>query len=210
MAWCERNGVQYILGMAKNSRLKAAVAGKMEEARRLYEETGKPARVFHDFGYRTVKSWSRERRVIGKAEYLAKGANPRFVVTSYRADDYDARTLYEEEYCARGEMENRIKEQQLYLFSDRTSTSWFHSNQLRLYLSAMAYILIQVLRHFGLRGTGMAEAQCHTIRTKLLKIGALVRISVRRVVVAMAGGYPYQRIFAAVYSNLRRLRPMTC
>jgi hypothetical protein len=145
--------------------------------------------------------------VVGKAEHLEKGANPRFVVTSYSKDEYDAETLYEKEYCARGEMENRIKEQQLYLFSDRTSTHYLRSNQLRLYLSSMAYVLLETLRRVGLKGTEMEHAQCNTIRLRLLKIGALVRISVRRIALSLAGGYPYQHIFAMVHGNLQKLAP---
>lgn len=203
MTWCEASGVDYVFGIAKNERLKALLAGGMIEAERLYQQTGSAARVFQDFRYRTLESWTRERRVVGKAEHLTKGSNPRFVVTSIAQERMDARTLYEELYCARGDMENRIKEQQLYLFADRTSTAKMRSNQLRLYFSSVAYLLLQALRRLGLRGTELANAQCHTIRLKLLKIGALIRISVRRVWISWASSYPYANIFAQVYANLR-------
>lgn len=208
MSWCEFNGVDYCLGLAKNDRLKAEITLEMLEAKRMHEKTGSASRVFKDFRYQTLKSWSCERRVIGKAEHLDKGSNPRFVVTSLKKEDVDAQTLYEKEYCARGEMENRIKEQQLYLFADRTSTAHLRSNQLRLYFSAIAYVLMNVLRVFGLKGTEMEKAQCHTIRNKLFKIGALVKASTRRIMVSMAGGYPYEHIFNAAYNNLLNARPL--
>ena len=202
MAWCEENEVQYVFGIAKNERVKAMIAEEMVEAKELSEQTGKGARVFKDFRYRTLKSWSRERRIVGKAEYLAKGANPRFVVTSITIERVEAQTLYEQVYCARGDMENRIKEQQLYLFADRTSTSKMRSNQLRLYFSSIAYSLMQALRRLGLKGTQLAKAQCHTIRLKLLKIGAQIRITVRKVWVSWAQGYPYADLFVRVFENL--------
>ncbi len=213
MAWCEAQEprVDYVLGLAKNSRLKQEVADALKAAAALYAATGQAARVFRDFSYRTRTSWSRTRRVIGKAEHLAKGSNPRFIVTSLPPEALDARTLYEHEYCARGDMENRIKEQQLDLFADRTSTHGLHSNQLRLWLSSVAYTLVNRLRQVGLRGTEMARAQCGTIRTKLLKIGAHVTVSVRRVKVALASGYPYQALFAAAWRNLRAApAPLRC
>jgi hypothetical protein len=202
MAWCEANGVDFVLGLARNSRLQEVLAPPMQQARQRFEETGEPARVFADFTYQTLKSWSRPRRVVGKAEYLAKGQNPRFVVTSLSTDRFDARTLYEDEYCARGEMENRIKEQQLHLFADRTSTSLLRSNQLRLWFSSVAYALLHALRRLGLAGTSLAKAQCQTIRLKLLKIGAQIRVSVRRVWVSLSSSYPFQQLFAAVLANL--------
>jgi hypothetical protein len=208
MSWCELNGIDYCLGLAKNERLKAEIELQMLEAKRMHQETGSAARVYKDFRYQTLKSWSLERRVVGKAEYLDKGANPRFVVTSLKKEDIDAQTLYEKQYCARGEMENRIKEQQLYLFADRTSTAHLRSNQLRLYFSSIAYVLMNVLRVFGLRGTEMEKSQCHTIRNKLFKIGALVKLSTRRVLVSMAGGYPYEHIFNAAYHNLLKASPL--
>jgi hypothetical protein len=207
MNWCEANDVHYILGLAKNSRLKKAIEDELALAKKEYGETGKAARVFKDFTYQTLKSWGRSRRVVGKAEHLAKGANPRFVVTSFTGDDYDGRELYEEIYCARGEMENRIKEQQLYLFADRTSCSKMQANQVRLYMSSIAYILVSAFRRLGLHETEMARAQCHTIRLKLFKIGVLIRVTVRRVMASMAGGYPYENIFAQAYENLARAGP---
>ena len=210
MSWCEEHTIEYVLGFSKNERLKKIIAEEMEQAKRMYEENGKASRVYKDFMYKTLKSWSRERRVIGKAEYLSKGVNPRFVVTSLSPKHIDAKTLYEKEYCARGEMENRIKEQQLYLFSDRTSTSIMRANQLRLWFSSVAYVLVNALRTFGLKGTEMSRAQCHTIREKLIKIGAMIKVSVRRVLIMLASGYPYQAIFAAAYRNLRILTPLRC
>lgn len=207
MNWCEANNVHYILGLAKNSRLKEAIKNELALAKKKHAETGNAARVFKDFTYQTRKSWRRPRRVVGKAEHLAKGANPRFVVTSLSENDYDARELYEEVYCARGEMENRIKEQQLYLFADRTSCSKMQANQVRLYMSSIAYILASSFRRLGLHGTEMARAQCHTIRLKLFKIGALIRVTARRVMASMASGYPYEDLFAQAYENLARAGP---
>ena len=209
MGWCEAHGVEYVVGLAKNSRLKAAIAAEMVEAKVQYEATGQTARVFKDFRYRTRTSWSRERRVIGKAEYLAKGENPRFVVTSLPANALDARAVYEQLYCARGDMENRIKEQQLALFADRTSTHAMRSNQLRLYFSSFAYVLMQTLRRLGLKGTSMAKAQCDTIRLKLFKIGASIRLSVRRVWIAFSESYPYSELFRHILRKLRQI-PLRC
>jgi hypothetical protein len=207
MSWCEHNQVDYILGLAKNERLKREIAAEMTQAKQIYEQTGQAARVFKDFEYQTLESWSLSRRVIGKAEYLAKGENPRFVVTSLSAEKIDARTLYEEEYCGRGEMENRIKEQQLYLFADRTSAATMRANQLRLWFSSIAYTLLMALKRLGLKGTELAQAQCSTIRLKLLKIGAQIRVTVRKVWVSLAESYPYQHIFKQVYKNLTGLCP---
>ena len=199
MAWCEANGVGYVFGLAPNARLKAVLAPEAWEAERLCGMTGKAARLFKDFAYRTEKTWSRPRRVVGKAEHLPDGANPRFVVTSLPATRIDARALYEDLYCARGEMENRIKEQQLDLFADRTSSATMKANQLRLWFSSMAYVLLNELRRIALRHTRFADATCGTIRLKLLKIGALVRRSVRRIKFAMASGCPWQNEFALAY-----------
>jgi hypothetical protein len=207
MHWCEENRVDFLFGLAKNKRLVRAIGKEQQQAKELFEQTGQAARVFKDFRYRTRKSWSRERRVIGKAEHLPKGANPRFVVTSLPPERVDARTLYEERYCARGDMENRIKEQQLFLFADRTSTHSMRSNQLRLLLSTIAYLLHHTLREFGLKGTEMATAQAGTIRTKLLKIGAQIRVSVRRVWISLSESYPYHELFGRVLANLRRQCP---
>lgn len=202
MAWCEQESVDYVLGLAKNERLKAEIAAEQEQAAAEFQATGQPARVFKEFRYQTRESWSRARRVIAKAEHLAKGANPRFVVTSLATENWEARRLYEELYCARGEMENRIKEQ-LMLFADRTSTAWLRSNQIRLYFSSVAYTLMEALRRLGLKQTDLAQAQCSTIRLKLLKIGALIRISVRKVWVSLAGGYPYHDLFTQACAQLR-------
>ena len=202
MSWCESKRVDFVLGLAKNERLKAKIEVEIEQAKKEHERTGRAERVFADFGYQTLKSWSRERRVIGKAEYLEKGANPRFIVTSLKATR--AKRLYEKIYCARGDMENRIKEQQLDLFADRTSTATLHGNQLRLWFSSVAYVLMNELRRLALIGTEMARAQCGTIRTKLLKIGAQIKLSTRRIVISMASGYPFGAIFKQAYENLRR------
>lgn len=206
MAWCERNGVDYILGLAQNPRLRAAIAHESDQARQQFEATGGPARVFAELRYQTLESWSRTRRVVAKAEHLARGANPRFVVTSISAEARPARPLYEEDYCARGEAENRIKEQQLYLFADRTSAGTMRANQLRLFFASVAYTLLNALRRRGLPGTDLAAAQCQTIRLKLLKIGALVRVTVRKVWVHLASSCPYAAVFRQVWANLTRVR----
>jgi len=210
MAWCEGNGVDYLFGLAQNSRLLKEMAPEMQEAQALYEQSGKAVRVFKDFIYQTLDSWSRARRVVGKAEHLEKGSNPRFVVTSIGPKKMKAKKLYEKGYCARGEMENRIKEQQLFLFADRTSTAMMRSNQLRLWFSSVAYMLMQTFRETALADTEMQQAQCDTIRLKLLKIGAQIKISVRRIAVQLASGCPYQEIFACAYDNLQRLTPLRC
>jgi len=205
MSWCEDNDVHFIIGVGKNNRLNQEIEEELALAKALYQCSGKASRVFKDFCYKTLKSWRWHRRVIGKAEHLSKGANPRFVVTSFTAEECGAQELYEKQYCARGDMENRIKEQQLMLFADRTSTSKIHSNQVRLYFSSMAYVLIQALRRLGLAGTKMAKAQCDTIRLKLFKIGARIRITVRKVWVAFAGGYPYKGLFSHIVKNLMKI-----
>ena len=208
MVWCEAESVDYVLGLAKNERLKAEIKKDLRKAKQQYHETGRAARFFREFYYQTRKSWSRRRRVVAKAEHLEKGENPRFVVTSLTAEEWPAPALYEELYCARGEMENRIKEQ-LMLFADRTSTAYLRSNQLRLYFSSVAYVLLQMLRRLGLAGTALAKAQCATIRLKLLKIGALMRISVRKVWVSLAGGYPNVALFRQVHEKLCAV-PLKC
>jgi hypothetical protein len=208
MAWCETNGVDYVLGLAQNTRLKAMIAEEQEQARQEFERTKQAARVFTDLEYRTLATWSRERRVVAKAEHLAKGANPRFVVTSLKSQDRAAKPLYEADYCRRGEMENRIKEQQLHLFADRTSAATMRANQVRLYCSSIAYVLLAALRRLGLAGTELAAAQCQTIRLKLLKIGALVRVTVRKVWVKLSSSCPYTEVFRRVHTNLSRLRPV--
>ena len=206
MAWCEAHDVDYLFGLAKNSRLVETLEPALADAHARYVQTGVAARVFVDFVYQTRESWSRARRVVGKAEYLPKGPNPRFVVTSLPAAQREARALYEEDYCARGDMENRIKEQQLMLFADRTSTAWLRSNQLRLWFSSAAYVLVQALRRLGLTGTPFAQAQCGSIRLWLFKIGALVRVTVRKVWVSLSSACPYRDIVVQVYQKLSGLR----
>jgi hypothetical protein len=205
MRWCEDNGVDFLFGLAKNTRLKRILGGEMQQAKVQFEATKEPSRVFKDFTYQTRKSWSRERRVVGKAEHLAKGENPRFVVTSLSAAAYPAQTLYEQEYCGRGNMENRIKEKKLFLFADRVSCHTMRANQVRLCLSTVAYIVMRGLREFGLKETEMAQAQCDTIRVKLLKIGATIQVSVRRVVLALSEAFPFQATFQRAWENLRTL-----
>jgi hypothetical protein len=204
MAWCEAKQVRYVLGLARNKRLQRLLGKEMEEARAAQARSGKPARRFRDFGYRTRKSWSRERRVIGKAEYLPGKSNPRFVVTNLSARDVGAKRLYEHLYCARGDMENRIKEQQLGLFADRTSSATLRANQLRLYFSSFAYVLMHGLRRLGLAGTAYAKAQSTTIRLKLLKIGARIRITVRKVWLSFSQACPYADDIAQILTHLQR------
>ena len=208
MAWCEAEGVDYLLGLAKNERLKTEIEKERGEAKAQYQETGRAARLFKELVYQTRESWSRARRVVAKAEHLEKGENPRFVVTSLSGEQWPAPALYEELYCGRGDMENRIKEQFM-LFSDRTSTHYLRSNQLRLYFSSIAYVLMQMLRRLGLAGTELAQAQCSTIRLKLLKIGAVIRITVRKVWVSLAGGYPYAELFQQIHAQLLAV-PLKC
>src|SRR5208283_5282971 len=203
MAWCEANRVDYLFGLARNERLVAAIAAELIAASLDSLQTGKPARRFKDFTYTTLDSWSRERRVVGKAEVTGGEANPRFVVTSLKPTQVGGRHLYEKIYCARGEMENRIKECQLDLFADRTSTATMRANQLRLWFASMAYVLLSALRRIGLAHTQFADATCGTIRLKLLKLGALVHISVRRIKVAIASACPYQHEFSLAYARLR-------
>jgi hypothetical protein len=202
MGWCEENGVEYIFGLARNTRLVAEIADELAQARDESAATGQPARRFKDFVWTTRNSWSRERRVIAKAEWTQGEANPRFIVTTLGHADGCGRKLYETVYCARGEMENRIKECQLDLFADRTSTATMRANQLRLWFASMAYVLVESIRRLGLQATDLANATCGTIRRKLFKIGALVRISVRRVKLAMASGCPYKLAFAQAHRAL--------
>lgn len=209
MDWCENNRVDYVFGLPKNNRLKNMIQAETEQARKIHEDTGEAARVFKDFCYKTLKSWSCERRVIGKAEHLDKGENPRFIVTCITDKSWTARALYEDFYCARGEMENRIKEQQLGLFADRTSTREMRSNQCRLYFSSFAYVLMQTLRRLGLKETQWAKAQATTIRLKLFKIGTLLRISVRKVWLSFSESYPYSESFHDIWGNLQKI-PIRC
>jgi hypothetical protein len=202
MAWCENNHVDYLFGLARNQRLRSIIGKQMHQAHLEHQSTAKAARVFAEFDYQTHNSWSRSRRVVAKAEYLDKGENPRFVVTSLSAEQWAAQDLYEKFYCARGEMENRIKEQ-MCLFADRLSTDEMKGNQLRLYFSALAYTLMEALRRLGLKDTDWAQAQVDTIRLKLFKIGAIVRISVRRIVLQMSSAYPWKDIYASAFHALR-------
>jgi hypothetical protein len=204
MSWCEANGVDYLFGLARNDRLVGAIADELAAAEAESLAQGSPARRFAELLWATRASWTRQRRVVAKAEHLQKGANPRFVVTSLPASEVDARALYEDLYCARGEAENRIKEQQLDLFADRTSAATLRANQLRLWFASFAYVLLEALRRIGLRHTQFAAATCGTIRLKLLKIGAQVRRSVRRVKVAMASACPYQAEYHLAYLYLKR------
>ena len=202
MGWCEANRVDYVFGLQRNRRLRRIIGREMHEAQLLHRSTGKAARCFAEFSYRTHKSWSCSRRVVAKAEHLDKGENPRFIVTSLTADEWAAQDLYEKFYCARGEMENRIKEQ-MCLFADRLSTDEMKGNQLRLYFSALAYTLVEALRRLALKGTEWAQAQVDTIRLRLFKIGAIVRISVRRMVLEMSSAYPWKDIYARAFKALR-------
>jgi hypothetical protein len=202
MVWCEKHRVDYVFGFARNQRLRRIIGRALQEAKQEHRRTGKAARVFTEFAYRTKKSWSRARRVVAKAEQLEGKENPRYLVTSLGKEAWPAQQLYEQLYCARGEMENRIKEQ-LSLFSDRLSTETLRANQLRLYFSSLAYVLLDALRRLGLAGTEWAEAQVDTIRLKLLKIAAQVRITARRIWVRYSSAYPWQNVFAAACTALR-------
>jgi hypothetical protein len=206
MNWCENNDVDFVFGLARNQRLRKIIGAEMHEAIAQWKQTGKPARVFSEFSYQTKKTkkggWDRERRVAAKAEQIDGKENPRFVVTSLTKEEWAAQALYEKLYCARGDMENRIKEQ-FSLFADRVSAETMRANQMRLYLSTMAYVLMSGLRRLGLKATELAEAQVSTIRTKLLKIGAQIRVSVRKVWVSMASSYPWQDLYQQVWTNLR-------
>jgi len=209
MGWCEEHGVYYVLGLARNVRLSKKIGVELALAKERCDKTGVASRVFAHFHYRTRKSWRRVRRVIAKAEYLAKGPNPRFIVTNLPEEYAAPRILYEKIYCHRGEMENRIKEQQLDLFADRTSTSKMRSNQLRLWFSSLACVLVSALRRVALPATRMAKATCGSIRLRLLKIGARIKMSVRRFVVHLAGACPYQDVFVQAWHALRAY-PLRC
>lgn len=206
LSWCEENKVDYVFGLPKNQRLERLIAEDLVDAEFMYRTRGRASRVYNDFNYKTLKSWDKERRVVSKGEYLPKGANPRFVVTSIPDAQIEAKDLYEKVYCARGEMENRIKEQQLGLFADRTSSNRLRSNQIRLYFSSFAYVLMNALREYGLKGTQMAKAQVGTIREKLLKIGAKVKVTVRRVWISLAESYPWRSTFMQVIRNITKMR----
>lgn len=202
MAWCEQNAVDYLFGLARNVRLARHIAAELEQARAESSLTSRPARRFKYFLWSTRKSWGRRRRVVAKAEWTQGEANPRFVVTSLDAEARPAQSLYEDLYCARGEMENRIKECQLDLFADRTSAATTRANQLRLWFASMAYVLVRALRRIGLANTRLARASCATIRRKLFKIGARVSVSVRRIRLAMNSACPFQREWALTYARL--------
>jgi hypothetical protein len=202
LGWCEQHGVDYVIGLARNARLSRAIGDELHAAAVQSAQLQRPARRFKDLVYRTRSSWSRARRVIGKAEYTGTKANPRFLVTNLSREAFPARELYEDLYCERGECENRIKEAQLDLFADRLSTATFRANQLRLWLASAAYVLMHALRRIGLKDTALARACAGTMRLRLLKIGAVVTVSVRRVRLAMSSGCPYQREFRAAFHAL--------
>ena len=207
MLWCEESGIDYILGLAQNTRLRAEITEEMAAAKAEHARTGEDARVFKDFRYQTRDSWTCERRVVGKAEYITDKENPRFVVTTLSPEQWPAQALYEELYCARGEMENRIKEQQLGLFADRTSTHTLRANQLRLWLSSIAYLILHDLRRLALAGTELARAQVPTIRCRLLKLGVIVTVSVRRIYLSFSSVFPLQNLFARILARIRQLLP---
>ena len=202
LSWCEENRVHYVVGLARNARLQTELAPALNRAREKACLCGGAARVYHEFNYRTQNSWSRERRVIGKAERLGDKDNPRFIVTTL---EREGEALYEKVYCARGEMENRIKEQQQDLFADRLSSAGFAANQLRLWLSAFAYLLVERLRAFALKGTELAQATVGTLRLKLFKLGARVETSTRRIRVRLSEASPIRALFAHVWARLRLL-----
>jgi hypothetical protein len=202
MAWCEKHAVDYVLGFARNKRLRRKIAKEMRQAKKEQQRTGEPARVFTEFFYQTRKTWSRRRRVVAKAEQIPGKENPRYVVTSLPPSVWPTQELYEQLYCARGEMENRIKEQ-LSLFSDRMSTEFLRSNQLRLYFSSLAYVLVEALRRVGLAETECAEYQVETIRLRLLKIAAQVRITARKIWIRYAKAYPWKNAFVSAWAALR-------
>lgn len=203
MAWCEKNRVDFVVGMARNSRVEGLIDGSLAEAKQQFEATQQAARIFVEFEYETLKgTWSKKRRVVAKAEHINGKSNPRFIVTSLASEGWEKQKLYEELYCARGDMENRLKEQ-FVLFADRVSASTMRANQQRIYLSVIAYTLMNGLRRLGLQTTAMANAQVGTIRLKLLKIGALIQVTVRKVWVRLASSYPYQTLFSQVLQQLR-------
>ena len=202
MAWCEQHAVDYVFGFARNKRLRRKIAKEMRQAKKEQQRTGEPARVFTEFFYQTRKTWSRRRRVVAKAEQIPGKENPRYVVTSLPLAAWPTRKLYEQLYCARGEMENRIKEQ-LSLFSDRMSTEFLRSNQLRLYFSSLAYVLVEGLRRLGLAGTEWAKYQVQTIRLRLLKIAAQVRITARKIWIRYSKAYPWKKVFVSAWAALR-------
>lgn len=207
MNWCEQHQVDYVLGMARNSRLEKMIEHEMARAREEAVSTGQPSRSYKELEYRTLESWSRSRRVVGKAEHLVGKPNARFVVTSLGIEEFPAQSLYENVYCSRGEMENRIKEQKTFLFSGRTSAATMRANQLRLWFSSVAYMMMSVLRRLGLKDTDLATAQSDTIRLKLFKIGARVRVTARKIWISLSSSYPLATLFARVCNNLAHASP---
>jgi len=207
MSWCEEHGVDYVLGLARNARLEPMIADEMEQSCAESKQSGLPSRRYKDFKYRTLDSWSCERRVVGKAEYLVDKPNARFVVSSLPIEAVAAQQLYENEYCARGEMENRIKEQKVFLFSDRTSAATMRANQLRLWFSSVAYLMMSALRRLGLKETDLAKAQCDTIRLKLFKIGARIKVTARKIWISLSSSYPLAGLFARICHNLAHASP---
>ena len=203
LRWCENNGVDYVVGVARNQRLEKLIDGELAEAKQQFEATQQPTRIFVEFEHKTLQgAWNNDRRVVAKAEHINGKSNPRFIVTSLKAENWEKQKLYEELYCGRGDMENRIKEQ-FVLFADRVSVSTMRGNQLRIYLSVIAYTLMNGLRRLGLKATALATAQVGTIRLKVLKIGALIQVTVRKVWICMANSYPYQALFSQVLQQLR-------
>jgi hypothetical protein len=205
MAWCEENGVDFIFGLARNARLLRMIKPSLQSAARAQEILGGSVRVYQELRYQTRTSWSKKRRVVAKAEILPGKQNPRFIVTSLGSDYAGAAVLYEVGYCARGDMENRIKEQQLGLFADRTSTHTLRANQLRVWLSAIAYSLLNDLRELVLHATKLARAQCSSLRVWLMKIGALIKLSVRRIYIQMASAFPMKAEFAIALEQIGKL-----
>jgi len=207
MDWCEQqHHIDYVLGLARNKRLTAMISEEMAANEAEAKETGEAVRTMKELRYRTKKSWSRERRVVAKAEALRGKQNPRFVVTNLPRSEYDAAELYGDLYCARGDMENRIKEQQLGMFADRTSSHTMRANQLRLWFSSLAYVLVNELRAVGLRGTQLARAQVWTIRARLLKVGALIQQSVRRMKVSLSSAFPLKEVWVAALRKIAEVR----
>jgi hypothetical protein len=203
MSWSEdQENVSFVFGLARNNRLLDMIYEDLELAEIDYILTEKAQRRFVELEYKTRESWSCSRRVVAKAEHLEKGSNPRFIVTNLPKEEWPGKELYEETYCARGEMENKIKEQQLYLFADRTSAGKFEANQLRLWFSSLAYVLFSGLRRMGLKGTELEKARSDTIRLKLLKLGAQVKVTVRRLWLKLSSSYPFKELFRKVWKNL--------
>lgn len=198
LRWCEKNSIDYVVGIARNARLQPLLESQLLQAKTEFESTGEKVRRFTWLSYK-ASAWDKARCVIGKAEYTSQGSNPRFVITSLCGD---AQKIYDTLYCKRGEMENRIKEQQLGLFADRTSCHEWWPNQLRLLLSSAAYLLVEAIRRLGLQGTELAQAQVSTIRLKLFKIGSVILRNTRRIQIRMSSAFPYQHIFEHLFSRL--------